>query len=454
MPGHSPWKGEHQVQQTAAATPVELHDYIGRGVHLYIDGTQYIDCASGTFNLSLGYSAPQIVEALHAQLDRTLHLSSEFTRPKSQQIFDLLKPYLPEHIESFWFRDVVGSTAVECAIRIAQKATGNDEVISLFLSHHGQSLGATGISGNAFRQRSFSLPFVGSLKVPAPDCPRCFYGQTPDRCGLMCAGRVDDFIEFSSRGQVAALIIEPILGNGGNIVPDPRYYRILREVCDRHGILIIADEVQTGFGRTGTFFASTGLAEELRPDIIVFAKGAGGIGIPVAGVLMRKELDLLESWEHSSTAGANPLALTALEETIKYIETAGVLDNVVRRSKLLKDGLAGLSHRYDWVTDVRGEGLMLGFDLPNNVDVSRFIALAREHGLILRGSRYGFGSTIKIRPALIITEEETNDLLTRLGNALEEFEPVASSEGTPPGVPTTCSPRQAVCNRRPERKAR
>lgn len=433
---------------------MELHDYIGRGVHLYIDGTQYIDCVSGTFNLSLGYSAPQIVEALHAQLDRTLHLSSEFTGPKSQQIFDLLRPHLPGHLESFWFRDVVGSTAVECAIRIAQKATGNDEVISLFLSHHGQSLGATGVSGNAFRHRSFSLPFVGSLKVPAPDCRNCFYGQTPDRCGLMCASRVDDFIEFSSRGQVAALIIEPVLGNGGNIVPDPRYYRVLREVCDRHGILIIADEVQTGFGRTGTFFASTGLAEELRPDIIVFAKGAGGIGIPVAGVLMRKELDILESWEHSSTAGANPLALTALEETVKYIDSAGVLDNVVRRSKLLKDGLISLSHRHGWMTDVRGEGLMLGFDLPSNVDVTRFIALARKHRLILRGSRYGFGSTVKIRPALIITEDETRELLTRLGQALEEFEPVSPSAREPRGGDTEFSHRPAVHDGGQERKAR
>jgi 4-aminobutyrate aminotransferase-like enzyme len=407
---------------SSCATTSTLDDYVGHGVRLSIKGTQYIDCASGTFNLSLGYDNPEIIAALHRQLDRTLHLSSEFTRVKSREVFDLLRPVLPQHIGSFWFRDITGSTANECAVRIAQKATGKTDVVSLFLSHHGQSVGATGVSGNAFRQQSFSLPFVGSLKIPAPDCANCFYGQVRQTCGILCARRLEDFIEYSSSGQVAALIIEPILGNGGNIVPDPEYFSTIRKICDRNGILIIADEVQTGFGRTGSFFASTGFAKDLRPDIITFAKGAGGVGIPVAGVLMRPELDVLEPWEHSSTSGGNPLALVALEETIKYLRYSGVLDNVNARSKRLGYGLKRLEESFSCVTNVRGEGLMLAFDLPTCTDVTAFIGIARRHGLILRGSRYGFGNAVKVRPPLIVSEDEVEEILAALGASLIDFE--------------------------------
>lgn len=399
-----------------------LEEYLGQGVHLYIRGTRYLDCASGTFNLSLGYSTREVIDALHQQLDRCCHLSSDYTREKSAQIFELLREYLPEHLNSFWFRDLIGSTANECAIRIAQKATGKKDIVTLFLSHHGQSLAATGASGNSFRQASFAIPLVGALKIPAPTCHACFYGQRRDTCGMLCARRLEDFVEFGSSGQVAALLIEPILGNGGNIVPPPGYYRAIREVCDRLGILIIADEVQTGFGRTGTFFASTGIAKDLKPDIITFAKGAGGIGIPVAGVVMREELNVLEAWEHSTTSGANPLALVALEETIRYIRTHEVLSNVNTMSSLLRQGLHSLEADFPCMTNTRGEGLMLAFDLPTNIDASRFISIAKDNGLVLRGSRYGFGNTIKVRPALIITEPEIHEILSGLRRSLTTFQ--------------------------------
>lgn len=399
-----------------------LDGYVGRGIYLYAGGKRYIDCASGTFNLALGYSAREVIDKLHQQLDRCSHLSSEHTRPTSAAIFEAMREFLPPHIGAFWFRDITGSTANECAIRIAQKATGKSDIFSLFLSHHGQTVGSTGISGNAFRQRSFSLPFAYSVKIPAPDCANCFYAQTPDSCGMLCARRLEDFAEYASSGQVAALVIEPVLGNGGNIVPPRDYFRVVRETCDRLGILVIADEVQTGFGRTGSFFASTGYAEELRPDIITFAKGAGGVGIPVAGVLMRPELDVLEPWEHSTTSGANPLALVALEETIRYIKRHRILDNVTAVAVPLRRGLGEYARRFPAVTNVRGIGLMQAFDLPSSIDVEIFLGIAKRHGLIMRSSRYGFGRTVKVRPPLIISEGEVHDLLARLGDALHDFE--------------------------------
>ncbi|MDF2985956.1 MAG: aminotransferase class-III [Eubacterium sp.] len=401
---------------------MSLKRYVGKGIYLYIDKKEYIDCASGTFNLALGYSAGEITQALHRQLDLCCHLSSDYTKEKSRVIFRALKEYLPEHIEAFWFRDIIGSTANECAIRIAQKATGKREVISVFLSHHGQSITSTGISGNAFRQSNFNATFSGALKIPGSNCENCFYGQKKDNCNILCARRLEEFIEYASGGQVAAFIIEPILGNGGNIVPHPEYFRLIRKICDRHNILIIADEVQTGFGRTGTFFASTGIAKTLKPDIITFAKGAGGIGIPVAGVLMRKELDILNSWEHSTTSGANPLALVALEETIKYIKKHKVLQNVKKQSVILKNGLIELAKEFPFMSNVKGEGLMLAFDMPGSTATADFIKIAKENGLIMRGSRYGFGNTVKVRPPLIITEEEVEKVLQQLKAALIQYE--------------------------------
>ncbi|HEX2926413.1 MAG TPA: aminotransferase class III-fold pyridoxal phosphate-dependent enzyme [Ruminiclostridium sp.] len=278
------------------------------------------------------------------------------------------------------------------------------------------------LNQNAFRQSYINTPFTGSLKIPASNCENCFYGQNKNSCSMLCARRLEDFIEYASGGQVAAFIIEPILGNGGNIVPNPEYYRLIRKICDKHNILIIADEVQTGFGRTGTFFASTGIAKALKPDIITFAKGAGGIGIPVAGVLMRKELDILNSWEHSTTSGANPLALVALEETIKYIKKHKILQNVKKQSAVLKNGLFELAKEFPFMRNVKGEGLMLAFDMENSTATTDFIKIAKENGLIMRGSRYGFGNTVKVRPPLIVTEEEVQRILEYLRAALKQYE--------------------------------
>lgn len=398
-----------------------LEKYFGQGIYLYIDDKKYIDCASGTFNLALGYSAEEVIEAVEKQLHRCCHLSSAFTKEKSREIFEMLREFLPEQIDDFWFRDIIGSTANECAIRIAQKATGKSDIISLFLSHHGQSVLTTGISGNAFRRKNFALSQANSLKIPAPDCFNCFYCQSKESCDALCASRMEDFIEYASNGKVAAFIMEPLLGNGGNIVPDNRYFKKIREVCDKHGILIIADEVQTGFGRTGAFFATNGFAKDLRPDIITFAKGAGGIGIPAAGVLMRKELNVLEAWEHSTTSGANPLSLVAMEATINYIKNHRVLDNVNKQSKILENGLRKLSEKYPFIFNVRGKGLMFAFDFANRKSVDLFLEIGKQNGLILRASRYAFGHAIKVRPALIITEPQIYEILERLEASLIQF---------------------------------
>lgn len=395
--------------------------YKGDGPYLHDGERVMIDAASGTFNLPFGYTHKRLANKLKQQIDRCAHLSSAYTRPITEHILKRLMPHLPEGIDRIWLRDVSGSGAVEGAIRMAQKYTGRSGVVSLFMSHHGQSLATTRISGNAFRLQHFTANIDGSFKIPVPDSELA--GEENTQCfnfNRFC--ELEDFINYGSSGNIACLIVEPVLGNGGNIVLPVEFYRHIREVCNKYNIVVIADEVQTGFGRTGTFFATTGYAKELQPDIIVFAKGAGGIGIPTGGILMKQKLDVLEAYEHSSTSGANPLSLTVLHETIAILEEEKLLENVQHNEVYLRDALLKLQSNHELVTHVRGLGYMFGFDTPSPEIAAMAIGIAAELGLIIRGSRYGKGRAIKVRPPLICERHHIDEIVDKLDRTFIELE--------------------------------
>lgn len=401
----------------------------GRGLNLELaDGTTLLDAVSGTFNLPLGYDHPAVVRAVQEQTAALTHASSEFTRSLASEVVAPLLEAAPAGISSAWVRDLTGSTANECAVRIAQKATGKSDVVSLFLSHHGQTLFTTAVSGNAFRRASVPVSTSGlSVKAPAPYCHRCFYNESYPSCGLLCADRVQDFVEYASSGSVAAVIVEPVLGNGGNIVPPPGYFQRLREICDDKGILIIADEVQTGLGRLGTLFGAEVVG--LRPDIITLAKGLGGVGVPAAAVLMRPELDTLDSYEHSFTSGANLVALAAAKATVSVLSEPGFLPEVRRKGELLGHRLCRIGEDSRLISDVRGTGMMWGLEIshsdgtPDPETTKRIIDVARdEENLVLRPSRYGFGNVVKVRPALVASEAEIHEITDRLTRVLTRTE--------------------------------
>lgn len=393
----------------------------GDGPYLRDGEIILIDAASGTFNLPFGYTHPRLTNKLKEQIERCAHLSSAYTKPMAENILAQLKPYLPVGINRIWLRDVSGSGAVEGAIRMAQKYTGRSGVISLFASHHGQSLATASISGNAFRLAHFANHIEGSFKIPTPDSVLADAADTESASTEFITELEDSFC-YGSSGKVACLIMEPVLGNGGNIVLPVTFYRQIREFCTRHNIVLIADEVQTGFGRTGTFFASTGYANALQPDIIVFAKGAGGIGIPTGGILMKEKLDVLAAYEHSNTSGANPLSLTALHETIAIIEDEQLLDNVQRHEAYLRNALLGLQKKHRLISRVRGLGYMFGFDTPSPEIAVQAIELAASQGLIIRGSRYGKGSAIKIRPPLVCERRHLDEIIQKLDRAFTALE--------------------------------
>jgi 4-aminobutyrate aminotransferase-like enzyme len=400
-----------------------VHFTKGIGIRLYTpQNEEYIDAVSGTFNLALGYSHPELVDVLKTQVEDLIHVSSSFTGELAQNVLDSILDHAPDHITDGWMRDIIGSTANEGAVKIANKFNGKNEVISLSLSHHGQTLFATNISGNAFRRKSFSNTLTTNNGiVPAPYCYRCPYAaKGAPECGFLCAEAIHDYVQYSSSDNVSCLIIEPILGNGGNIVPPEGYFERIRQICDELDIVLIADEVQTGIGRTGHMFASE--YYDIQPDIITLAKGLGGIGIPAAAIIYKPEFAVLEKFEHSYTSGGNLLSLTATQKTMEVVSREGFLENVRTSGRILGDLLHQLKEDYGHIIgDVRGIGYMWGLEIiakdgAPDVDLSnRIIDLAlSDHKMILRGSRYGFGNVVKVRPALTATIDDIEEIYTRL----------------------------------------
>ncbi len=220
------------------------------------DGREFLDCSAGTFNLSLGYSHPEIVAAVQEQAGQIIHVTSKFQTGPLNDLVSALAGVAPSGLTRVHLKSASGSDANEAAIKIAQMKTGNRDVISLFRGHLGQTIGMIAASGAAFRRQPFSFQLPGVLHVPDPYCKRCFYGQERATCELLCVQRIHDFIDYASSGTVACIIVEPISGNGGNIVVPDGYLQALRDLCDERGIVLVFDEIQTGFGRTGQMFAA------------------------------------------------------------------------------------------------------------------------------------------------------------------------------------------------------
>jgi 4-aminobutyrate aminotransferase-like enzyme len=399
--------------------PDDLKAARGEGIHLYDeDGRRYIDCSAGTFNLSLGYSHPEIVATIRERAGELVHVTSKFQTAPGNDLVRALVGIAPDGLRRVHLKSSSGSDANEAAIKMAQHHTGRTDVVSLFRGHLGQTISMIGASGAAFRRAPFSFASSGVLHVPDPYCGRCFYRQNRDTCGLLCVERINDFIDFASSGKVAAVIVEPISGNGGNIVAPDGYLARLRQLCDERGIVLIFDEIQTGFGRTGRMFAAEHFG--VTPDVLTFGKGLGGSGMPIAGLLTRETMVGLAGHHINSTFGGNVLASAVAAKTIEIISRPGFLENVRSTGAYIMDRLRDLAGRVRCITDVRGVGLMIGIEIVDrdgrpSAGLTRHLAeVAQARGLLMRTSLYGFGNVLKVRPALVLQRHEAEEMCDRI----------------------------------------
>lgn len=380
----------------------------GKGIYLFDEhGKRYIDCAAGTFNLSLGYGHEEVIDAAKSQMDKLIHVTSSYANDPIMRLTEKLQEILPPELNKIHLKVSGGSVANEGAIKMAEVATSRQEIISFYYSHLGQTIFTLNASGNAFRAQSFQRTVTGIIKAPAPYCTRCFYNQNQLTCGLLCVKRLHDIIKHASSGKVAAIIIEPIFGNGDNIIPPNGFLKELREICDEYGIALIFDEIQTGMGRTGKFFAAQYF--NVTPDFITIAKGLGGTGFQIAAIAAKEKYTKMDPMHHSFTFGSNLMAAVAGIKTIEVMQRPGFLANVTNTGNYIKEELIKLAKKFPFIGEVRGIGLMIGFEIVKNAnepDVEMMQVIQKKafaNGLILRSSRYGYGNTLKIRPPLILT---------------------------------------------------
>jgi len=319
-----------------------------------------------------------------------------------------------------------GTEAVEAALLFATNWRRSNEIIALRNSYHGRSFGAIGVTGNkGWSATSFS-PLNVSYAL-APYCYRCPFGLTYPSCGVACAEDLRNVIETTTTGEPAAMIAEPIQGVGGFVTPPPEYFGIVKSILDEFGIPFIADEVQTGFGRTGEAFwgiESYGVA----PDAIVCAKGLGN-GMAIGAVVAREDMvDSIRS-NSISTFGGNPLQATYALANLANIEENDLQSNARRVGKYLMEGLKELEDRYDVVGEVRGKGLMIGVELvkdgeskaPHPDGAAQTMESAKEQGLLLgKGGLYG--NVLRISPPLVITEEDAQRAIETLDVAFREVQ--------------------------------
>ncbi|MCP3803627.1 aspartate aminotransferase family protein [Allokutzneria sp. A3M-2-11 16] len=396
----------------------------GEGVRSWdSDGREYLDCVSGTFNLILGHNHPEVMAAVREQTESLVFASSSFQTEPTNVVMQELVKISPANLTRVNLRSSGGSTANEGAIKIAQLQTGKRDVIVPFRGQVGQSMAATSFNGSSRMRAPFPYQFPGVTHVPDAYCYRCFYAQKPDSCAKLCVDRIADFISYASSGSVACVLIEPISGVGGNIVPPPGYFEDLKSFCEERDIVLIFDENQTSFGRTGEMFAADHFG--VQPHMMTVSKGLTGSGLPLAAILTEERMSNFDRSLHGFTYGGHTLSSAAAVKTLEIVQRPGFLENVRASGKVLMERLLDLQKDNPVIGDVRGVGLMLGVELvePDGGKATKktheFQRALHDRGAITRVSEHGLGNVIELRPPLVLTPEDAHLIADRFGEALE-----------------------------------
>jgi 4-aminobutyrate aminotransferase len=398
----------------------------GRGIRVEdVDGNEFLDFASGIAVVSTGHCHPKVVAAIQKQAAELIHISgTDFYNEPLTDLAERLSAIAPMQGPHKVFYGNSGAEAIECALKLARYHTGRQQVISFLGAFHGRTMGALSLTGSKPQQKRRFSPLVpGVTHVPYPYAYRgCTGGaQEEEAFSRGCARYIEErlFKTILAPEEVAAIFIEPIQGEGGYVVAPDNFLRELRAICNRHGILLVADEVQSGAGRTGKWWAIQHSGVE--PDIVCMAKGIAS-GMPLGVCMSRAEIMDWVPGSHASTFGGNPVSIAAALATIDIIEREG-LANATRVGELMLERLRGWKQTHPTVGDVRGRGLMIGVELvkekatrePATVLRNRVETLAFERGLMILGC----GETsIRLCPPLVVSEQEATVALDILEEAL------------------------------------
>jgi 4-aminobutyrate aminotransferase len=363
----------------------------GKGIAIEdVDGNIFLDFMAGIAVASTGHSHPQVVKAIQEQASKFLHFcGSDFYYEPMALLSEKLARLAPGSSAKKVFLTNSGAEAVEAAIKLARYSTKRTHLIAFLGSFHGRTLGALSLTASRASHRAHFGPLL-------PDVH-----HVPYRMEGLDALENQIFRHEAAPDEVAAVFVEPIQGEGGYVVPSPDFLRRLAEICRRHGILLVADEIQTGFGRTGKMFACEHWGVE--PDILCVAKGIAS-GLPLGAMIARGDLSTWKAGNHGSTFGGNPVACAAALATVELIQN-GLMANAAEVGSYLKEKLSQLKPGHPAIKDVRGLGLMVGVELSDGNLRDRVVRNAFENGLLLLGCGE---STIRFCPPLIVTKNEVD----------------------------------------------
>ncbi len=395
----------------------------GRGAECWdVDGNRFVDFAAGIAVCSTGHSHPAVVAAVQKAAEQFLHISSDYWHEGQVRVAEVMHELQPVNGPAVSFFANSGAEAVEAALKLARYATGRSRYIGFLGGFHGRTMGALAFTASKYTQQKRYFPAMpGVTHVPYPNPYRPLF--VGDDQGRAVISYIEQLLERNvPADEVAAIVVEPIQGEGGYVVPPEGFLAGLRALCDRHGMLLIFDEVQAGVGRTGKMFAWQHWG--VKPDIITLAKGIGS-GLPIGLAVASRAL--MEKWSpgaHANTFGGNPLCCAAVLATLDLVQN-GYAENARRMGERMMSRLAAFAQKYELIGDVRGRGLMIGVELvldrstkaPAKALATRVVQRAYQNGLLLLECG---ASGIRLIPPLMIDESLVDEGMTLLEKSMEE----------------------------------
>jgi 4-aminobutyrate aminotransferase-like enzyme len=402
------------AQQTYYDEPLTLTG--GDGTHVKDDaGNDYLDAFAGIATNTLGYGDNEVAQAVADQAKKLVHVSTLYLTDEMLDLAEKVAEIAPDGMTKSFFSNS-GSEANEMAALAARTAKNSLDFLALEHAYHGRTVYTVALAGQS-NWRNFGAEYPHVAFVPNPYCYRCPLGLQYPSCEIACARSAKRVIETQTSGAPAAMIAETVAGVGGIIAPPPEYFKVLTETLAPFGTLLIADEVQAGWGRLGDGMFGIVSSYGVVPDIITSAKGLGS-GVPIGITITRPELADVFKGPHINTFGGNPLASRSAKVTIDVIEKRDLIANAKRQGETLLAGLRELQQRFPIIGDVRGKGLMIGVELVKDrqtkayasAEATRLVDEMRKRGVLVgKGGR--FGNIIRIQPPLIFSSEDSTEFL-------------------------------------------
>jgi 4-aminobutyrate aminotransferase len=412
-------------------SPSYTRDYplvISRGEGAFVedvDGNVFLDCTAGIAVTSTGHSHPDVVAAIVEQAGKFLHMSgTDFYYEPQVRLAEELSAIAPMPGPHRTFFGNSGTEAMEAAIKLARYHTKRQNLIAFFGAFHGRSMGSLSLTASKLAQRKGFSPLVpGVFHVPYANCYRCPVNATPDTCAAECLRFLEEqtLVHVVSPDEVAAIVVEPIQGEGGYVVPPNVFHERLRELTSRHGMLLVVDEVQSGMGRTGKWFAIEHAG--VQPDMVATAKGIAS-GLPLGVVIARSALMAWPAGAHASTFGGNPVACAASLATITLIREQ-LMKNAADVGGHLLAAVKELMKKHQLIGDVRGRGLMIGIELVRDrqtkeravTERDRVVLECFRRGLLVLGAGR---NAIRLSPPLVLTRDQADTAVRILDEALSD----------------------------------